>query len=166
MNGRRWLAWITALAITVLVAGLTRVPVTTGNTDAAEVQLSWRLRGARVEECRTRTADELARLPVHMRQTEVCEPRLVPYVLTVEVDGQVAVRDTIEPAGARGDRPLSVMQSLDIQPGRRALRVSFAPAPDATGGTTLALDTVIVMRPGTSALVLLDEAGRLSLLAE
>ncbi len=102
----------------------TRVPWA-ASPDRAELRLAWRFRVPRVERCRTPTPEELAELPVHMRQAEICEGRPASYRLEVHVDDALRHASVVEAAGARGDRPLYVFQALPLEPGDHRLRVSF-----------------------------------------
>lgn len=101
--------------------------------DRAELRLAWRALAPRVEECRRLTPEEQEELPIHMRQDEICEGRLVSYRLTVAVDGAVRYRSTVEAAGARGDRPLYVFEALPLEPGPHDIRVVFERTDGAAG---------------------------------
>src|SRR5437868_7036948 len=91
----------------VLILGaLSRVPFSAQPTPDGVIRLAWRTRSENVRNCRHRTADELARLPIHMREDEVCEGRLLPYRLMVALDEQPAADGMVRGAGARQDRPL------------------------------------------------------------
>jgi hypothetical protein len=89
--------------------------------------LSWRLRGEKDEECRARTPDELAALPAHMRSPEICEGHLISYRLTMRIDNGPPLTRTIVPAGAKGDRPIFVMQDQGLEPGEHDVEVAFEP---------------------------------------
>ena len=91
------------------------------------LRLSWRLRGEKDEECRPRTAEELAALPVHMRSPEVCEGHLVEYRLTLRIDDAPPVTRTFVPAGAKGDRPIFVMHDQRVEAGDHEIEVAFEP---------------------------------------
>ncbi len=93
--------------------------------DRAALRLAWRMPVPRVVECREPTAEELADLPIHMRQDEICEGRAVEYRLEVHVDGVARHRSLKAGAGARGDRPVHVFQELPLEPGSRHVRVVF-----------------------------------------
>jgi hypothetical protein len=112
----------------------------------AELRLSWRTRSEPVRTCRQRTADELARLPVHMREEEVCETRSLPYRLRVTANGAVLVDSLLAVAG-RGSRPLYVSSRIPLEPGVRALRVEFARegAPEERAAPTRAMPTSFVL---------------------
>lgn len=122
---RRGLGLVIAVAVTVVVAALSRAPYAAGETQGAAVRLAWRVRSARVEECRRLTPSERADLPEHMRRDEVCEGRVLPYRLVVSLDGQVVADQLIRAAGARADRPLFVFHEFAVSPGPHDLHVRF-----------------------------------------
>ena len=93
---------------------------------AAELRLSWRMRAGPERVCRIRTSEELARLPPHMREEEVCERRSIPYRLKVTVDGAAIEDRRLVPAGAQGDRPLYVFGRFLVAPGPRAVRLELS----------------------------------------
>lgn len=142
------------------------VPYTAERDVAAVVRLGWRARGERVNECRRLTPEELAKLPAHMRQTEVCEGRLLPYRLTVSIDSAPVVDRLVHGAGAREDRPLYVFEDLPVTPGPHRLSVRFTlvgtatRAASAVGPATpprLALDTTVELGFRRIVLVTYDE---------
>ena len=147
------------------VAGLSRVPISGAGDDEALLRLSWRTIGVRVEECRRRTEEELAALAEHMRTPEVCTGREADYALSVVVDGDSVVQDTLIPAGARRDRPIYVFQDVPLAPGRYHVAVGFdALLPegyDPEGRpVSFSWEGDIGLTSGRIALVTLDEAGR------
>ena len=158
--GARAVAAIVALLATAGLGWLSRAPYDPPGGDHAMLRLSWRLRGERVETCRTRTEAELAALPAHMRTPEVCEARLLRYRLVQQVDDAAPDTVTVIPGGARGDRPLFVLRETPLLPGPRRVRVTLAREDGA--GEPLAFEQVIDAAPGAVELVTLDaEAGRL-----
>jgi hypothetical protein len=119
------LAGAVVLGSGALLAALSFTPYTAEPGDRAVVRLAWRARGERVRECRRPTADELARLPQHMREEEVCERRILPYRLRVDVDGARVVDELVRAGGAREDRPLFVFRDLAVTPGTHHLQITF-----------------------------------------
>jgi hypothetical protein len=157
---RRVLGWALAVAVTLGVVGLSRAPYAVERGDHAEIRLAWRFKSERVRSCRALRPEELANVPEHMRQTEVCERGLRPYRLAVSLDGTALPDDTIRARGAEGDRPLFVFRRFAVAPGSHALRVAFTPV--GGGRDTLALDTAVVLAARRVALLTLDEdSGRL-----
>jgi hypothetical protein len=129
----RWTGGIVAAAgVLVLVRFLSFLTYTFDRDAGSIVRLAWRARGETVRDCRRLTPAELAKLPVHMRQEQVCEGRVLPYRLRVELDHVRAVDRLIHGAGAREDRPLYVLQDLPVRPGVHRLSVSFALEPTST----------------------------------
>jgi hypothetical protein len=114
-----------------------------------------------VEECRTITPEELAELPIHMRREEVCEGRVVPFGLGVEIDERLVLADTIHGAGARGDRPIYVFREILVEPGTREIVVRFTPLGgddrDEGSAETETLRRTIRLAPSEVALVTYDD---------
>lgn len=170
------LGWrATALVVTGAalagLAALSHAPYAHENTANAEVRLAWRARSARTEACRRRTADELARMPAHMRQELVCERGVAPYHLTVALGDSTAVDRVVTAAGARADRPLYVFETIPVSPGTYPLRVAFVRESGVTAESTMAedpqaaparlsLDTTVTLIAGRALLVTYDENSR------
>jgi hypothetical protein len=121
---RRVLAGLVAALLVGGVAALSRVRQRETPVDGV-VRLSWRTRSERVQHCRQLTPEEIAALPAHMRHTEECEGRVLPYRLRVELDGRVVAARTVQGGGARGDRPIYVLQEIPAAPGPHRLAVDF-----------------------------------------
>jgi len=158
---RRALAWGFAAVVTLAIVGLSRVPYAEERTGDGELRLAWRFRSDRMRQCRTLTAEELAKLPAHMRQAEDCRRALRPYRLEITVDGGPASDDTIRARGAESDRPLFVFRRIRLRPGPHGVHVRFSPVGEG-GAPPVALDTTLVMSERRVLLVTMDEdAGRL-----
>jgi len=127
-----------ALGATAALGWLSQVPYDATSEADGLVRLAWRTRGTRVEECRRLTAAELERLPVHMRQVELCEGRILPHRLVVVLDGRTVVDEAVYPSGARADRPLYVYHEFPVKPGWHELDIAFTrdPVPADTAGET------------------------------
>jgi hypothetical protein len=130
------------------------------------IRLSWRARGARVEECRPLTAEELERIPSHMQREEICEGTVLPYRLRVVLNELQQVDQIVRSAGARQDRPLFVLQELPVPAGTHHLFVEFIrqgePSGDDEPATPgyLTLDATIALNPHEVALVTYDPERR------
>lgn len=120
-----------ALGVALVAMGST-TPLAVNAPDRASVRLAWSVRPERIEECRARTAEELARLPAHMRQPMECIGAAAEYGLTVLKDGIRVIDDRVHGAGLRRDRRLFVLRQIDVVPGRVSLDVRF----DRIGETT------------------------------
>jgi hypothetical protein len=151
-----------ALAVGVgiaLTAGLvvgSALPFTAAPEEQAMIRLSWRAVGERVEACREPTEAELAALPPHMRQSEICEARLTPFRLAVAIDGTDTFEGQIKPGGARGDRPAYVLQDFPVTPGSHRLSVEFGTVSDpgaSASSPPLTLDESVTLAPREILLV-------------
>ena len=168
---------LVSASLVMTIGWLSRAPYNTPGSDAAVLRLSWRFRGEKEEECRPRTQAELDVLPVHMRTPEICEGHLSAYRLNVQIgDGHVASRVFV-PQGAKGDRPIFVMQEMNLSSGPQRVRVRFAPiADDDDDGAgrhadaaddddkedaALVYEEIVNGRAGVVELITTDAAGRL-----
>jgi hypothetical protein len=118
-----------------------------------------------MEECRQLSEEELANLPIHMRNPEACIGRIAPYHLQVGLDGALIMQDTVYPAGARGDRPIFVFRDFPVEPGTLRVQVRFDPllhpgTAAGPGAIPLFLDTEAIAEVGRILLVTLDEDGK------
>jgi hypothetical protein len=168
-----------ALAVMAAVGAGSRFSYAPPAAADASLRLAWRARVPLVEECVRLTEAEKEALPIHMRRDVVCEGRVATYSLSVVVDGEVRHRSTVAGAGARGDRPLYVFESIPLPAGRHALVVEFSrlgEAPDSTvqsagvGAETvperLLLRRTIEVSPGQVVLVSYDHDRRKLVLRE
>ncbi len=130
------------------------------------VRLAWRARGEHVRECRHLSPEELAKLPPHMRQEEVCEGRVLPYRLVVTLDGTERINREVRGAGAREDRPLYVTEDLAVAPGPHRVSVSFtlegaaaaaAESDERATPSRLTFDTTVTLAERRVLLVTYDE---------
>ncbi len=168
---RQALQLVVSLLLAGLVAFLARIPMGEPLSDGV-LRLALRTSSGRVEICRDRTVEELDKLPVHMRQPRSCDRHLVPYRLTVEVDGATRIDRVVTSAGIHEDRPLVYDEALDLPPGRIDLAIAFVPAESGRppeGPLAEAWETApryrlaesAELRAGRITLVALDdEAGR------
>lgn len=135
---RRVVRIAAAVGVTLFLAGLIALgssfPLPGDPPSDGILRLDWRLRGEEAGGCLRPTAEELAELPAHMRNPDACVGGLPPYRLRVWVDGEIRLHDTIRAGGIRQDRPLTVYDEIPLAPGRRHVRIEFAPeaasAPD------------------------------------
>lgn len=116
---------VTVLA-TLGIGAASRAPFTPKDADQTLLRLSWRLRGEKLESCRQRSEEELAKLPVHMRTPQECVSQLLSYRLIVRTDGSTADTLRFVPAGAKADRPIFVLHDVELSPGTHDIQVEFA----------------------------------------
>lgn len=128
---RSALQWAAGVVLTALLAGglaaLSDFRMG-APPDHGVLRLAWRITSQKVSLCRERSPAELEKLPLHMRLPRVCSDHLLPYVLTVAVDGQPRLVRRVEAAGAHSDRPIYIQEDLPLPPGRHAVAIAFEPA--------------------------------------
>ena len=136
-----WAPWriVGALVAVALLFGVRVASLwPAGGTDLdPRVRLSWSARPERVEVCRQLSDAELQALPEHMRMRVTCEGRFARYLLTLGVDGQVRVSDTVRGGGLRNDRPIHLLRDYRVPAGEHRLLVSLVRL-DSTGSRTVA----------------------------
>lgn len=149
-----------AILLTATLVAFSRGRWVVETSGDALLRLSWRAVGERVERCRDATQAELEALPVHMRQKQICDARLVPFRLVVTLDDVPVVEREVHAAGAREDRPAYVLEELHLAPGPHHLVVRFAvdrsAAEGRSDGSPLILDTDFEALPRGVTLVTRD----------
>ena len=98
-------------------------PITVHGSNQGVLRLAWSARPERVEVCREQSAEELAKLPQHMRQPLVCEGTSAHYRLTVHQEERLVVDRTLHGGGVRQDRRLYVFHELPLDPGQTSIEV-------------------------------------------
>jgi hypothetical protein len=91
----------------------------------AGVTISFKHPGRTGERCRDVPADELAKLPPHMRQPRVCERGRAAVRLRVTVDGALALDEEHPPRGLFGDGNAVAVRELALPPGEHHVRVEL-----------------------------------------
>jgi len=69
----------------------------------AQIKLAFQHSGARVADCRRRTAEELAKLPTMERRPNDCSRQRTPLVIALSIDGRPIYQDVLQPTGLSGD---------------------------------------------------------------
>lgn len=156
----RALGTLLAVGVTAGGVALSNLGMVVAPEDESLVRLSWRAIAERIERCRVPSEEELAKVPLHMRRTEICEGRLASFRLLVTVDGETRIDRELRPAGAREDRPTYVLDVLPVAPGPHRLEVAFSVVGESTSAP---LQLTAEIRPGPRDVVLvtLDEQGAL-----
>ena len=97
----------------------------------AVVKLSFVHAGERLEECRERTPEELAKLAPNMRAALDCPRERSDVKVEVEMDGRVIQAVEAHASGLRRDLPSTVYRRLEVPAGRHTFRARMAD--DASG---------------------------------
>ena len=91
--------------------------------DHALIKLSLTHHAQRVRECEVVSAEELAKLPPNMRAPMNCPRERSPVTVEVDIDGNLARRETALPSGLSGDGAASVYQRMTVPAGVHRLSV-------------------------------------------
>jgi hypothetical protein len=89
--------------------------------DEALVRFSFIHAAERKHPCRTRSAEELAKLAPNMRAAEQCPRERADVRVELEVDGRVVLRREIRPAGLHGDGAAALYERLPLPAGRHRI---------------------------------------------
>jgi len=110
-----------------------------------------------------RSAEEIEKLPRHMRPTSPeggRTGRRVDTLLRVELDGRVLLERRYAPGGMRHDGPAFAYEELPVSPGHHLLRVTLADGPAAAGPPAARrwqLEQQVTIAAGQSPLVEFSE---------
>jgi len=142
-------AAVASVVILVPIAWLSALPW--GHEPPGGVlRLSWRLPGQSSKTCRPATQEELAKVPLHMRMTEICDQVQLSYNLRLVVDGKPLIVERVKPGGFNRDRPLYVDRDLKLEEGAHNVAVEFEPENGAVGNRYRYNDKVIIRHRGIS----------------
>jgi hypothetical protein len=161
---RRRSEWIRRSTALLVAIGAVWAVESLGRAEVGEdprmgaIRVALRSAQARVETCRDRSEEELARLPAHMRTPRACEEVAVDYRLSLEVDGRQEFTGVLSHSGLRRTRPLVFDRLLLLPPGERRMRVELVPATPFAGDEAAALPRVqwtgaVTVEPGRIALL-------------
>lgn len=91
--------------------------------DQALLKLSFSHPGQLREECRRRSAEELARMPPNMRQALDCPRERSPVTVEMSLDGAVVTREVVKPTGLSRDGPSTLYARFAVPAGEHRLAV-------------------------------------------
>jgi hypothetical protein len=119
--------------------------------DQALVRLSFIHAAERREPCRTRSAEELAKLPPNMRAAQDCPRERAPVLVELEVDGEVVLRREVQPAGLSRDGNATVFHRLPLPAGRHHVVARLRDRPGA--GFNFEKEQTLDLAPGQALLI-------------
>jgi hypothetical protein len=119
--------------------------------DRALVRLSFVHAGQRVQECRERTPEELAKLAPNMRAALDCPRERSPLLVELELDGRVILRREAAPAGLKRDGASAVYHRMTVPAGTHKL---VARLRDRAGGDfNYVREASLELAPGASFVI-------------
>jgi hypothetical protein len=117
----------------------------------ALVRLSFIHAAERKEPCRTRSAEELAKLPPNMRATQDCPRERAPLLVELELDGKVVLRREVPPSGLKRDGNATVYHRLAVPAGRHRLVARLRDRPGE--GFNYTKEETVELAPGGVLLI-------------
>lgn len=91
--------------------------------DQALLRLSFKHAGKFATDCRSRSPEELAKMPEQLRAALDCQRERSPVRIRVELDGRALYDEAFAPAGLRRDGAASGYHRLPIAAGEHLLKV-------------------------------------------
>jgi hypothetical protein len=82
--------------------------------------------GVPVHDCRQRSAEELAKMPPHMRTAQDCPRERSPVRVQVELDGRTLIDESFAPGGLARDGAAAAYRRIAIPAGAHTVRVRVA----------------------------------------
>lgn len=106
-------------------------PYTTANSSPV-LMISFRHPGEPITEAKELTPEERERLPVHMRGQVLADRTRAPVRMRVYADKELVLEKTYPPRGFHSDGPSVALEKIELEAGRRGLRVELNDTADAT----------------------------------
>jgi acetyl esterase/lipase len=88
---------------------------------SAQIKLSFNHGGARVEECRKLTAEELAKLPSAQRRPVNCSRERLPVVIRLTIDGKPLYDAVLQPSGLSRDGQARAYEKFIVPAGKHVI---------------------------------------------
>jgi hypothetical protein len=124
---------------------------TTLGPDEALVRLSFIHAAERRQPCRERSAEELAQLAPNMRAALDCPRERAMLLVELEVDGRIALRREVPPAGVQRDGNATVYHRLPLPAGRHRIVARLRDRPGE--GFNFVGETTLELAPGAALLI-------------
>jgi hypothetical protein len=119
--------------------------------DEALVRLSFIHAAERKEACRVRTPEELAKLPPNMRAALDCPRERASLLVELEIDGEIALRREVPPAGVQRDGNATVYHRLPVPAGRHRIVARLRDRPGE--GFNYVREQTLELAPGAALLI-------------
>lgn len=87
----------------------------------AQIKLSFRHGGNRVEDCRKLTPEEIAKLPEKEKRPNTCSRERIPIVMKLVVDGQPLYDAVLRPTGLSSDGPAETYRKFIVAAGHHKI---------------------------------------------
>lgn len=124
----RWLGQLLLYGLFALVIGVFSQwpPYRHLQPDQALIKLSFTHVGKPVGDCRTLSAEELARLPPNMREATVCPRERSPVTVELDIDGVNRIKRSAMPGGWSKDGASALYERVVVPAGEQHIVVRFS----------------------------------------
>ncbi len=122
-------------------------------SDQALIKVSFALHGKRLDECRRRTAEELAKLPPNMRAPLQCQRERAPVRIEVDVDGVPAYAAVAMPSGLSKDGASSVYHRVEVAAGEHRIAVRLK---DSASGSAFDYERAATVQLAPAHILVID----------
>lgn len=146
MTFARVIGVLLAAAALLGMSWISVAPLTVASSDSAVVRVSFGARAERIQECRTVSDEELAKLAPQMRQRVICEGTTARYQLEVRRDDEVLLTQLVRGGGLRHDRPLYVSRDIPVPEGEAHYRVTLVRIDTIANPDTVAAKSAVPPR--------------------
>ena len=141
----------------VLIYFASDAPYAASSPGKSLIKLTFKHPGKIAEDCRERTPEELARMPVHMRKAKDCERTRPPVHVEFSLDGRVLLARTFPATGIMKDGPSYAYETFLVSPGSHKIVVDMRDSLRAEGfDYTFSRD--LTLDPGSVAVIDFDNA--------
>ena len=123
------------LALIMLVVGYlsTRPQYVQVPEGMAQIKLSFAHGGARAQDCRRLTAEEIAALPANERRPNTCSRERIPVYIQLSVDGELVVDQSLPATGLASDGPSRIYTKLLVPAGDHIVAARLRDSKRSTG---------------------------------
>ncbi len=119
--------------------------------DEALIRVSFSHAAQRLQECRQRSDEELAKLSPNMRLREDCPRERSPTHFQLELDGKVVVDRVIPPSGLKRDGAATLYTRLPVQAGKYRIVARLNDRPGE--GFSHTAETTADLKPGDAVVI-------------
>lgn len=131
--------------------------------DQALIKLTFSHAGQRKEPCRERSAEELEKMPKHLRKKMDCPRERSPVEVEMKLDGVMIYSDTVSPSGLSHDLASPIYERIRLPVGEHRLQLSMRDDIHSKDYNYV-LDQTVTMRPAQILVIDFDsEKGEFSL---
>ena len=119
--------------------------------DQALVRVSLVHAAQRKQPCRERSAAELAKLAPNMRAAQDCPRQRADLLVEIELDGTLALRRSIAPAGFQRDGNAALYERFPVSAGQHRIVARLRDRPD--GDFNYVREQTLELKPGAALVI-------------